>query len=32
MSDTAALYRRNIETLQKLGIEGWKAMWADTRA
>jgi hypothetical protein len=32
MSDTDAIYRRNIETLQKLGLEGWNAMWAETRA
>ena len=28
MSDTDAIYRRNIETLQRLGIEGWQALWA----
>jgi hypothetical protein len=30
MSDTDAIYRRNIETLKGLGIDGWKALWADT--
>ena len=29
MSDTDAIYRRNIETLQRLGIEGWRALWRD---
>ncbi len=27
MSDTDAIYRRNIETLQRLGHEGWHALW-----
>lgn len=27
MSDTDAIYRRNIETLQKLGPQGWQALW-----
>jgi uncharacterized protein len=25
--DTAAIYRRNIETLRRLGHEGWDALW-----
>ncbi|MEO5831180.1 MAG: DUF1415 domain-containing protein [Rhodanobacter sp.] len=29
MSDTDAIYRRNIETLQKLGPQGWQALWDD---
>jgi hypothetical protein len=29
MSDTDAIYRRNIETLQKLGNDGWQALWRD---
>ncbi len=29
MSDTDAIYRRNIETLQRLGHEGWNALWCD---
>lgn len=28
MSDTDAIYRRNIETLQRLGLEGWKTLWS----
>ncbi|MEP7187495.1 MAG: DUF1415 domain-containing protein [Rhodanobacter sp.] len=28
MSDTDAIYRRNMETLQRLGTEGWKALWS----
>ena len=32
MSDTDAIYRRNIETLQRLGTDGWKALWADPQA
>jgi hypothetical protein len=31
MSDTDAIYRRNIETLNALGIDGWKALWTDTK-
>lgn len=27
MSDTDAIYRRNIETLQRLGTDGWRALW-----
>ncbi|MEO8747427.1 MAG: DUF1415 domain-containing protein [Rhodanobacter sp.] len=27
MSDTDAIYRRNIVTLQRLGDEGWQALW-----
>jgi hypothetical protein len=30
MSDTDSIYRRNIETLQRLGTEGWQALWRDT--
>ncbi|GAA0708943.1 DUF1415 domain-containing protein [Dokdonella soli] len=29
MADTDAIYRRNIETLRKLGAAGWQAMWVD---
>lgn len=29
MSDTDQIYRRNIETLQRLGTEGWQALWRD---
>ena len=29
MSDTDAIYRRNIETLQRLGTAGWQALWGD---
>jgi hypothetical protein len=31
MSDTDSIYRRNIETLQHLGIDGWQALWRDTK-
>ena len=31
MSDTDSIYRRNIETLQKLGIDGWQALWRETK-
>ena len=27
--DTDAIYERNIETLQKLGDAGWRALWQD---
>jgi hypothetical protein len=27
MSDTDAIYRRNIETLRRLGVEGWQELW-----
>ena len=27
--DTDAIYERNIATLQKLGLEGWQALWKD---
>jgi len=27
MSDTDAIYRRNIDTLRRLGVEGWNALW-----
>ncbi len=29
ISDTDAIYRRNIEPLQQLGHEGWQALWRD---
>lgn len=29
MSDTDAIYRKNIETLQRLGHEGWQVLWRD---
>lgn len=29
ISDTDAIYRRNIETLQRLGHDGWQALWRD---
>lgn len=29
MSDTDSIYRRNIDTLQRLGIDGWQALWRD---
>ncbi|HZX69285.1 MAG TPA: DUF1415 domain-containing protein [Rhodanobacter sp.] len=28
ISDTDAIYRHNIETLQRLGPDGWRALWA----
>ena len=31
MSDTDSIYRRNIETLQRLGTDGWQALWRDTK-
>jgi len=30
--DAAEIYRRNIETLEKLGIEGWRALDVDPPA
>jgi hypothetical protein len=27
MADTDGIYRRNIETLRALGVEGWRALW-----
>ena len=27
MSDTDAIYRRNIDSLQRLGLAGWQALW-----
>jgi hypothetical protein len=27
MSDTDAIYRRNLETLRRLGADGWQALW-----
>jgi hypothetical protein len=29
MSDTDAIYRRNQETLRRLGVDGWQALWDD---
>lgn len=29
MDDTDGIYRRNIETLQRLGPDGWRALWRD---
>ncbi len=29
MTDTDGIYRRNMETLRKLGIDGWNALWRD---
>jgi uncharacterized protein len=29
MPDTDSIYRRNIETLRRLGHEGWDALWQD---
>jgi len=31
MSDTDSIYRRNIETLQRLGTDGWQALWRDAK-
>ena len=28
-ADTDSIYRRNIETLRTLGVEGWSALWRD---
>ena len=30
--DAAAIYERNIETLRRLGHEGWRRLWTPTRA
>jgi hypothetical protein len=30
--DPAAIYRRNIRTLQSLGIDGWRRLWLDAGA
>ena len=30
MSDTDEIYRRNIDTLRRLGFAGWQALWRDT--
>jgi len=32
MNDTDAIYRRNMDTLQRLGTEGWQALWRDIDA
>jgi len=29
MTDTDAIYRRNMDTLQRLGTDGWQALWRD---
>jgi len=29
MSDTDAIFRRNLETLHRLGLAGWQALWRD---
>jgi len=29
MSDTDSIYRRNMATLQSLGLSGWQALWPD---
>ena len=29
MTDTDSIYRQNVETLQKLGVDGWQALWVD---
>ena len=31
ITDTDAIYRRNMDTLRKLGWDGWKALWSDNR-
>jgi hypothetical protein len=28
--DAADIYERNIQTLKRLGHEGWKRLWTDT--
>ena len=30
LADPAQIYERNIETLRRLGHEGWRRLWADT--
>jgi hypothetical protein len=32
MTDTDAIYRRNMDTLQRLGTDGWQALWRDSDA
>jgi hypothetical protein len=32
MTDPDAIYRRNQDTLQRLGTEGWQALWTDNGA
>ena len=32
MTDTDAIYRRNMDTLQRLGTQGWQALWRDSKA
>lgn len=32
LADPAQIYERNIETLRRLGHEGWRRLWADTVA
>ena len=29
MPDTGSIYRHNIETLRRLGLEGWRKLWRD---
>lgn len=29
MSDTDEIYRRNLDTLRRLGLAGWQALWRD---
>ena len=31
MSDTDAIYRNNIATLERLGQDGWQALWRDAK-
>jgi hypothetical protein len=30
LADPAQIYERNIETLRRLGHDGWRRLWADT--
>ncbi len=32
MTDTDSIYRRNMDTLQRLGIAGWRALWTEPKA
>jgi uncharacterized protein len=32
IADTDDIYRRNIETLRRLGMDGWRALWRDDNA
>jgi len=29
--DTDGIYERNMQTLRRLGLEGWRALWSETR-